>query len=99
MVEADGQVFLAPDNGLLAGVLERLESRPILRRLDEVRAAQPGDPPPSATFHGRDIFAPVAAELAAGRLHPAALGPVVTELVPGWLDEPVLAGGQVRGRW
>ena len=39
----------------------------------------------------------MAAELAAGRLRPEALGPVVRELVPGWLDEPVLAGGQLSG--
>jgi hypothetical protein len=30
-------------------------------------------------------------------LRPEALGPVVRELVPGWLDEPVLAGGQLSG--
>jgi S-adenosylmethionine hydrolase len=97
VVEADGQLFLAPDNGLLAGVLERLESSPILRRLDEGVLQELGIHRPSATFHGRDIFAPIAAELAAGRLSPADLGPTVAELVPGWLDEPVLAGGQLQG--
>ncbi len=97
VVEAEGQLFLAPDNGLLAGVLERLEAAPILRRLDDGVLRDLGIHRPSATFHGRDIFAPVAAELAAGRLRPEALGPVVPELVPGWLDEPVLAGGQLSG--
>jgi hypothetical protein len=97
VVEAAGQLFLAPDNGLLAGVLERLESGPILRRLGEGVLRDLGIHRPSATFHGRDIFAPLAAELAAGRLDPASLGPVVDELVPGWLDEPVLAGSQLHG--
>ena len=97
VVEAEGQLFLAPDNGLLAGVLERLVATPILRRLDDGVLRELGIHRPSATFHGRDIFAPVAAELAAGRLRPEALGPVVRELVPGWLDEPVLADGQLSG--
>jgi S-adenosyl-L-methionine hydrolase (adenosine-forming) len=97
VIEAEGHLFLAPDNGLLAGVLERLEQRPILRRLDESILPGLGIHRPSATFHGRDIFAPVAAELAAGRLPPALLGPEVTELTPGWLDEAVVTPGQVSG--
>ncbi|MBK7904851.1 MAG: SAM-dependent chlorinase/fluorinase [Proteobacteria bacterium] len=78
-------------------MLQRLVSTPILRRLDDGVLRELEIDRPSATFHGRDIFAPVAAELAAGRLRPEALGPVVRELVPGWLDEPVLAGGQLSG--
>ena len=97
VVEAEGQLFLAPDNGLLAGLIERLESPPILRRLREGVLRELGIHRPSATFHGRDIFAPLAAELAAGRLGPESLGPVVGELVPGCLAGPVLAGGQLRG--
>jgi S-adenosyl-L-methionine hydrolase (adenosine-forming) len=97
VVEAAGQVFLAPDNGLLGGVVERLSSPPVLRRLDESILAGLDVRRPSATFHGRDIFAPLAAELAAGRLEPRALGPVVDELVPGWLEEPVVGPAQVSG--
>lgn len=97
VVEADGHVFLAPDNGLLAGVLERLPVAPVLRRLDEAVLPGLGVHRPSATFHGRDIFAPLAAELAAGRLMPDALGPLVEDLVPGWLDEPTVTAGQVTG--
>jgi S-adenosyl-L-methionine hydrolase (adenosine-forming) len=97
VVEAAGQLFLAPDNGLLAGVLQRLDAAPILRRLEDRVLLQLGIHQPSATFHGRDIFAPLAAELAAGRLRPEALGPVVQGLVPGCLAEPVLAGQQLSG--
>ena len=97
VVEAEGHVFLAPDNGLLAGVLERLGTAPRLRRLDEAILAGIDVHRPSATFHGRDIFAPLAAELAAGRLLPAGLGPRVDELVPGWIDEPVAGPAQVTG--
>jgi hypothetical protein len=97
IVEADGQVFLAPDNGLLAGVLERVETAPTLRHLDLGVLPRLDVHRPSATFHGRDVFAPIAAELAAGRWQPEALGHAVQELVPGWLDEPVVGPGQVSG--
>ena len=97
IVEAAGHLFMAPDNGLLAGVLERLQQPPVLRRLDESILPGLGVHRPSATFHGRDIFAPLAAELAAGRLRPELLGPEVTEIIPGWIDEPVVVPGQVSG--
>jgi S-adenosylmethionine hydrolase len=97
IVEAAGHLFMAPDNGLLAGVLERLPQPPVLRRLDEGVLPGLGVHRPSATFHGRDIFAPLAAELAAGRLRPELLGPEVTELIPGWIDEAVVTAGQVSG--
>jgi S-adenosylmethionine hydrolase len=97
IVEAAGHLFMAPDNGLLAGVLERLQEPPVLRRLDEGILPGLGVHRPSATFHGRDIFAPLAAELAAGRLLPELLGPVVSELIPGWIDEAVVLAGQVSG--
>ncbi len=54
---AGGRCLLAPDNGLLGPALARL-GRFEARRLP-VRGA-------SATFHGRDVFAPAAARLAAG---------------------------------
>jgi S-adenosylmethionine hydrolase len=52
---------------------------------------------PSATFHGRDIFAPIAAELAAGRCTPADLGPPAGPLVPAWVDEPTVDSTGVTG--
>ncbi len=97
VVEAEGHLFLAPDNGLLAGVLERLECTPVLRRLEDSVLLELGILKPSATFHGRDIFAPLSAELAAGRLRPECLGPVVRELVSGGLPGPLLAGEQLSG--
>jgi S-adenosyl-L-methionine hydrolase (adenosine-forming) len=60
---ADGRLLVGPDNGLLApaaesggGVIEAVDIARSRFRLEPV----------SATFHGRDIFAPVAAHLAAG---------------------------------
>lgn len=97
VVVAGGHAFLAPDNGLLAPVVARTESASI-HRLDTARAiARFKLPAPSATFHGRDLFAPLAAELAAGRAAPADLGPKTTDIVPSWVDEPTVTADQVSG--
>jgi S-adenosyl-L-methionine hydrolase (adenosine-forming) len=96
-VVADGHAFLAPDNGLLAPVVTRATSCEI-RRLDTARLTGKFSlPPVSATFHGRDIFAPIAAEMAAGRATFAELGPPVTDIVPSWVDEPTASADQVAG--
>jgi S-adenosylmethionine hydrolase len=95
-VEGEGHLFLAPDNGLLAGVIESAAGV-TLRRVESRVLGEIGIGTVSATFHGRDVFAPLAAELAAGRLQPADLGPRVPELIPGWLEEPTVGSGQVTG--
>ena len=56
----DGHAFLAPDNGLLSGVLGPDAE---VRALDVAAVALPE---PSRTFHGRDVFAPAAGRLARG---------------------------------
>lgn len=58
-----GQLLVGPDNGLLALALERLGGA--LEAVEIGRSAERLEPV-SATFHGRDVFAPVAAALAAG---------------------------------
>ncbi len=55
--------FVGPDNGLFPLVLDGAAPDEIVV-LDEARFWRTGAP--SATFHGRDIFAPAAAHLAAG---------------------------------
>jgi S-adenosylmethionine hydrolase len=52
---------------------------------------------PSATFHGRDIFAPIAADLASGRTTPVSIGIPTREWIPGWIDEPTVSAGKVTG--
>jgi S-adenosyl-L-methionine hydrolase (adenosine-forming) len=96
VIEAEGHVFLAPDNGLLAAVAEAVDVA-TLRRVEPQLLKAIGVGVPSATFHGRDVFAPLAAEIAAGRLAPGALGPEVPELIPGWLEDPVVGPAQVAG--
>ncbi len=60
---ADGIALVGPDNGLLWLAAERLGGVTELVGLDDSPARLR---PTSSTFHGRDIFAPVAARLACG---------------------------------
>jgi hypothetical protein len=81
----DGQVLLAPDNGLL-GNLASLPGA-------EVRAVSAGvfsaiHREPSSTFHGRDLFAPLAAGLAAGAISFEQIGSLVVDPVPSAIPWP-----------
>jgi S-adenosylmethionine hydrolase len=67
------QIFIAPDNGVLSLVSDSAAARHITN-------ASLFRNPVSQTFHGRDIFAPVAARLAAGTSIES-VGPTVTDLV------------------
>ncbi len=96
VVDYDDHVFLAPDNGLLSQLLDSADNAAVYR-LDPDRLGSLELPAPSATFHGRDIFAPVAAELAAGRVTVPDIGEPVQEWVPSWLDEPETSPGRVSG--
>lgn len=75
VVQAGGQWFVGPDNGMFELVLRRCE-RP---RAWHITWAPPRL---STTFHGRDLFAPVAAALATGHAVPA------VERDPGELRRP-----------
>ncbi len=80
VVEADGRRYVGPDNGLLELVL---------RRAAEWHSWWIAWRPPamSATFHGRDLFAPVAAWLARGNLPSGALEAAQPTLHAGWPDD------------
>ena len=60
VVEADGRWFVGPDNGLLSVVAARASQVRTWRIVWQPEHL-------SATFHGRDLFAPIAAWIAAGR--------------------------------
>lgn len=87
LVQAAGRLFLAPDNGLLGLVLESAGPH---RAFD----LTPARPPAVATFHGRDVFAPLAASLANGA-SPESLGPELpaADLVAAAWSRPRLTGG------
>ncbi len=94
LASMSGQLFIAPDNGLLAPLLPQADK---VWRLRLERLATLGVAAPSATFHGRDIFAPLAAEIAAGRAVAQDLGEEVSDWVPGWLEEPQVSRDKVVG--
>ena len=92
----DGHVFLAPDNGLLAQVLDdKADAR--IYSLDDNWRQQQDWPTPSHTFHGRDIFAPLAADIASGRLTAADIGPATTDIIPSLLEPAEAHGNEIRG--
>ena len=96
IVDYDQHLFVAPDNGLLARMLDRADGAQVFK-LDMACLKRLGIDAPSMTFHGRDIFAPIAAELAAGRTTPVAIGTAITEWTPAWLDEPDVSAAKVSG--
>lgn len=91
---ADGRWLVGPDNGLLTAVAAGVGVEGA-RRLDPDRV---GLDPLSDTFHGRDLFAPAAARLAAGA-DPSELGPDVDPdgLVGLELSEPRREDGWLVG--
>ncbi len=83
--------LLAPDNGLLTSLLDRVE---------EIRSVEKADlflQGPGQTFHGRDRFAPAAAWLLRGEPF-AALGPVVDDPVRLPVEPPRREAGRLMGR-
>jgi S-adenosyl-L-methionine hydrolase (adenosine-forming) len=86
------QQYLAPDNGLLSRLARRTSPSTI------IHVARPEFwlPRVSTTFHGRDIFAPVAAHLSLG-LAPEALGDPLLELVTLDWVEAVVKRGKIEG--
>jgi S-adenosyl-L-methionine hydrolase (adenosine-forming) len=64
----DEHFFVGPDNGIFSHVIERNTDVYEIKNRDFMLNRI------SSTFHGRDIFAPVAAHLASG-IHPSAFGP------------------------
>lgn len=95
-VVCDGHTFVAPDNGLLAPIADRREAQTYRLDLTDPTRFRLG--PVSATFHGRDIFAPIGAELAAGRLAPSQLGPPAESIVPSWVEDPVVTADRITGQ-
>jgi len=94
---SQGQAVLAPDNGLLAPLAVRGQIDKLIR-LNYTRLIQFGVSDISATFHGRDVFAPLAAELAAGRCAPSDLGDEIPALSQGgWPATAERADGGVAG--
>ncbi|HLA86100.1 MAG TPA: SAM-dependent chlorinase/fluorinase [Thermoguttaceae bacterium] len=87
-----GQQYIAPDNGVLSRVMRRAAPVEVVRLENDAYWL----PEVSATFHGRDIMAPVAAHLSLG-VAPRELGPLHESL--GEIAWPVAVhrGDRVEG--
>lgn len=88
LAESQGQLFIAPDNGVLSFLLPGATVRELTNQSLFLNAV-------SSTFHGRDVFAAAAASLSAG-VSVGTVGPVLPD--PVHLDplKPVSAND---GRW
>jgi S-adenosyl-L-methionine hydrolase (adenosine-forming) len=63
---AGGSIFVGPDNGVISVALAAAGGATLAVELTNRALWRDGGAPLAATFHGRDIFMPVAARLAAG---------------------------------
>jgi hypothetical protein len=92
-VRTHGHLFVGPDNGVFSYVMDNAADR-------EVREVTNGEllrHPVSATFHGRDIFAPVGAHLAAG-VSLESVGPPCGDPVMIARPGVTVSGSAIHGR-
>ncbi len=91
LAEAGGHLFVTPDNGILTMVLDAVPEHTVR----EITASNYFRQPVSRTFHGRDIFAPVAAHLAAG-VPPSKFGERIDDVLRPGFGRPVCTS---EGNW
>jgi S-adenosylmethionine hydrolase len=92
LVSAENQYFVAPDNGVLSLVYEKEEGLLVRHANVEHYYLQPV----SKTFHGRDVFAPVAAWLSKG-WQPGSMGEEITDYKKFAMPRPKPANGSLKG--
>jgi S-adenosyl-L-methionine hydrolase (adenosine-forming) len=92
LVASDQHYFVAPDNGVLSSVYDQTEALYVWHIISEHYFRQPV----SKTFHGRDIFAPVAAWLSKS-WQTSAFGEPVTDFVRFAIPKPKAAGNTAKG--
>ena len=96
--EIDGAFFVCPDNGVLGYLLQDIDGS-AESRINVVAIENPAYclPEVSNTFHGRDIFAPVAAHLSCG-VPLADIGSPVKNLVHLPIPIPEISGNTIIGQ-
>jgi S-adenosylmethionine hydrolase len=92
LVSGQNQYFIAPDNGVLSGVYEKEQNFTVRNLTSEHYFAHPV----SKTFHGRDVFAPVAGWLSKN-WQPASMGEVIEDFKRFALPKPKEADGLWKG--
>ncbi len=94
LIACEDYFFVGPDNGLFSYIFEQEKSCSVFHLINEKYFRQPV----SATFHGRDVFAPVAGALSKG-IEPSAFGELITDfkkLAP--LAPTVSDNGEIEAR-
>lgn len=93
LIETERYLFVGPDNGLLSLAVEREKVRRVVRLTEKKYFLKEV----SSTFHGRDIFGPVAAHLTLG-VSPGAFGdPLKEGPVSIGIPRPSVRNGVVKG--
>jgi S-adenosyl-L-methionine hydrolase (adenosine-forming) len=92
LVASDQQYLVAPDNGVLSSVYDQTEALYGWH----ITAEHYFRTPVSSTFHGRDIFAPVAAWLSKS-WQTASFGDPVSDFVRFAIPKPKAAGNTIKG--
>ena len=92
MVEVNGYIFLAPDNGVLKYIFNKHPGAHIFQVTNQKYFLSQV----SQTFHGRDIFAPVAAHLSKD-IRPKQLGSRISEFIRGEISVPVKGQDRIVG--
>ena len=92
LVSGETQYFVAPDNGVLSLVYEREENVLVRHANVEHYYLQPV----SKTFHGRDVFAPIAGWLAKGA-QASAMGEEITDYKKFAMPKPKAGDGGLKG--
>ncbi|HTV58228.1 MAG TPA: SAM-dependent chlorinase/fluorinase [Verrucomicrobiae bacterium] len=92
LVAGDTQYFVAPDNGVLSMVFEQSETLHAWHITSEHYFLHPV----SNTFHGRDIFAPVAGWLSKS-WQTASFGEEITDFVRFSIPKPKAQGTSIKG--
>lgn len=92
LVAGDQHYFVAPDNGVLSSVYDQSEALNAWHVTSEHYFRSPV----SNTFHGRDVFAPVAAWLSKS-WQTASFGEAITDFVRFSLPKPKETGNGVKG--
>jgi len=90
LIETNRSFYVGPDNGLMLLAAKSDEIRKVYHIVEGRFMAEQI----SATFHGRDIFAPVAAHIA-NEVEPSRIGRVVTDFVVPDYSEAKVEGGAV----
>jgi S-adenosylmethionine hydrolase len=92
LVAGDQHYFVAPDNGVLSSIYDQVEALYAWHIISEHYFRHPV----SKTFHGRDVFAPVAAWLSKS-WQTSAFGEAITDFTRFGIPKPKVIGNTAKG--